>query len=137
MPEPVTVDWLLVLGSNVDAERRLDAACRGLESLGSVVHCSRAVAGEDVAGEGGIYLNQLVQLRAALEADGLAAELKRIEAGQGRSPARMGVGLCDLDLDLLARLDQDGRLHWLADKPLRIPAVRELLVERFGAAVLR
>lgn len=137
MPESGAVDWLLVLGSNVDAERRLDAARRGLEALGLVVDSSRVLAGEDIAGGSRTYLNQLVQLRSAIEPVALGAALKRIEADQGRSPLRMREGLCDLDLDLLARLDDAGRPHWLADKPLRIPAVRELLGERFGEAILR
>lgn len=136
MPEPETVDWLLVLGSNADAERRLDAARHALADLGDMLEFSRVLAGADIAGGGRGYLNQLVALRCTLDPAGLGAALKRIEAEQGRSPERMAAGLCDLDLDLLARLDQGGRPHWLADKPLRIPAVRELLAERFGAAIL-
>ncbi len=125
MTERAAQRSLLVLGSNVDAEQQLGEALRALAELGQVTATSPRIASADVAGSGLIYLNQLVEL--AADCDALVAPLKAIERAQGRSPARMLQGLCDLDIDLLARIDEDGRPTWLADKPRQIPAVAELL----------
>ncbi len=137
MPESVsTTHWLLVLGSNVDASGRLRAARAALSQLGEVIGVSDERASADVAGGRLSYLNQLLELRGDLDADRLRAALKSIEAAQGRSAERMSKGLCDLDIDLLGRLDDQGEVHWLASKPRCIPAVQALLQARFGDALL-
>jgi 2-amino-4-hydroxy-6-hydroxymethyldihydropteridine diphosphokinase len=127
MAEPARC-WLLVLGSNAaDAGARLDAALAMLGGLGEIERVSPQVDGDDIAARGPRYLNQLVMLRAALEASALREASKRIEQAQGRHPQRLQAGICDLDIDVLASIDGDGAAHWLADKPLGIPAVRATL----------
>jgi dihydroneopterin aldolase len=139
MPTDVaaTSRWLLVLGSNCDASTQLVAARAALAALGELDEMSEPLASEDVGGSGLEYLNQLVEIVSASDALSLRLALKAIERARGRSPARMQQGLCDLDIDLLARLGDDGALHWLADKPRQIPAVRQLLTLRFGSEALR
>jgi len=129
--------WLLVLGSNCDASTQLVAARAALAALGELDGISEPLASEDVGGSGLEYLNQLVEIVSASDSLNLRLALKAIERARGRSPARMQQGLCDLDIDLLARLGDDGALHWLADKPRQIPAVRQLLTLRFGSEALR
>jgi 2-amino-4-hydroxy-6-hydroxymethyldihydropteridine diphosphokinase len=128
MTEPAATGWLLVLGSNrADAAARLEAARAALAALGSIERCSPPLDGADIGGRGPRYLNQLLRLRSALPEAALRAALKGIEQAQGRSAARLADGLCDLDIDLLARLDGERVAAWLADKPLRVPAVAAAL----------
>jgi len=130
MAEPALVRWLLVLGSNADdAGGRLDAAIAAIGRLGTIEQASRRVDGDDVGGRGPRYLNQLLRMSTVLDEQTLRAALKQIEAGQGRSEARLAQGICDLDVDLLAWIGSDDRPEFVADKPLAIPAVRLLLRE--------
>lgn len=134
MTAETLAQWWLVLGSNAGGEDRFEAARRELAGLGEVVAVSREALGEDIGGGERPYRNQLLSLRCGLDEAALVAALKAIERRCGRSPARMAQGICDLDLDLLARLDRDSDPQWRSDKPLRIPAVRAL-VEAWQEAV--
>ncbi len=127
--------WLLVLGSNANAETLLARARADLSTLGEIVGSSRTVEGADIGGGEQPYLNQLVELQMDAEVEAIRAAVKRIETGLGRSAQRMASGICDLDIDVVARLDS-AELTWLADKPRRIPAVQQLLSERFGVEQL-
>jgi len=124
--------WLLVLGSNTNADHVLAQARAALREIGMVVGCSRAVEGADIGGSQQRYLNQLVELHMEADVDAVRAAAKRIERQHGRSPQRMAEGICDLDIDVVALLDGDRVKTWLADKPQRIPAVQQLLGERFA-----
>jgi len=132
MDDSRAVRWLLVLGSNVDAEEQLDAALVALDHVGNVIERSSRLAGADVGGGERAYLNQLVELMADVDTD-LRPALKAIEHARGRCAERMARGLCDLDIDLLARLDERDAPQWLAEKPRQIPAVAELLRQRFAS----
>ncbi|MFA5683748.1 MAG: 2-amino-4-hydroxy-6-hydroxymethyldihydropteridine diphosphokinase [Lysobacteraceae bacterium] len=124
MAEPA--DHWLALGSNVDGEDRLTSALERMARIGQLHHVSAVLTGPDASGGPRPYRNQLVCLRSALTGDDLIAALKTIERQGGRSAERMAQGLCDLDIDLLARHDpQTGMQEW-SEKPLRIPAVRRL-----------
>jgi 2-amino-4-hydroxy-6-hydroxymethyldihydropteridine diphosphokinase len=115
--------WLLVLGSNAaDAPDRLDAA---LAALGPALRRTSArIDGEDIAGRGPRYLNQLVEVLADDDVDALRAWCKRIERAHGRGSTDAAV--CALDIDVLGRLQGDA-VQVVDDKPLAIPAVRSLL----------
>jgi 2-amino-4-hydroxy-6-hydroxymethyldihydropteridine diphosphokinase len=132
MDETSPTQWLLVLGSNADADAQLDRALAALADMGEIVATSERLAGEDVSGGARVYLNQLVELRMRGDAADLVQLLKAVEREQGRNAERMASGLCDLDIDLLARLDDVGQPQWLAQKPRQIPAVQTLLIARFG-----
>lgn len=121
-------DWLIALGSNVQAETRLDEALAALAGLGQVRARSARIDSADAVGRGPAYRNQLAWLRTGADASALRAALKRIERAAGRTPERCAAGLCDLDLDLLARRHGEG---WqvLDGKPLRLAAIRRLLDE--------
>jgi 2-amino-4-hydroxy-6-hydroxymethyldihydropteridine diphosphokinase len=128
--EPATAPrWLLVLGSNRDnADALLDRATQEIHALGTIERCSSRIDGDDIAGRGPRYLNQVLLLRADCAGEMLRDHLKRIEQALGRDAARLQAGLCDIDIDLLARIDGDA-IEWLADKPLRVPAVATVLRE--------
>ena len=132
MTEASGARWLLVLGSNVDADVQLDRALIAIAEKGSIIAASERLAGADIGGGATVYLNQLVELGIPCDVNQLAPMLKSIERALGRSAERMALGLCELDIDLLARLDEGGAPHWLADKPRQIPAVKTLLIKRFG-----
>lgn len=130
MAEPtIAPRWLLVLGSNRDdAGLMLDRAVQAIDALGTIERRSTRIDGDDIAARGPRYLNQVLLLRADGAADRVRAELKCIEQALGRDSARLAAGLCDIDIDLLARIDGDA-IDWLTDKPLRIPAVATVLRE--------
>lgn len=129
--------WLLALGSNHAPEQRLRDARAALSALGEVVEMSAIAEGDDISGRGARYLNQWVVLASALDEADIAQRLKAIERDAGRTQERQAQGRCDLDIDLLARLDDDGKPEWRARKPLAIPALRTLLGPRFGDAIAR
>ncbi|MGQ0800036.1 MAG: 2-amino-4-hydroxy-6-hydroxymethyldihydropteridine diphosphokinase [Pseudomarimonas sp.] len=133
MAEPAQAShWLLVLGSNNNAQSVLAQARAALNELGAVVGSSRTVEGADIVGGQQRYLNQLVELHMEADLEAVRVAAKRIERQHGRSPLRMASGICDLDIDVLASLDGDRVKMWLTDKPQRIPAVQQLLNERFA-----
>ncbi len=129
--------WLLALGSNHAAEQRLRDARAALSALGEVVEMSAIAEGDDISGRGARYLNQWLVLASGLDEADLAQRLKSVERDLGRTAERQAQGRCDLDIDLLARLDPVGKPEWRARKPLAIPALRALLEPRFGEAIAR
>ena len=133
----MSVRWLLALGSNHAPEQRLADARAALAALGEVVETSAIAAGDDISGRGARYLNQWLVLASGLDEADLAQRFKAIERDAGRTLERQAQGRCDLDIDLLARLDGDGMPAWRARKPLAIPALRGLLEARFGDAIAR
>lgn len=97
---------LLLLGSNVDADAKLNAALRALESEFSVVACSRRhpspASGDSDAPA---YLNQAVLIRCALDRESLKPLLRAIEARLGRTRPALDPRLCPIDIDAIGRVD--------------------------------
>lgn len=102
--------WLLLLGSNLDRDERVQAALLALGALGAVttVTAIRRVPGRGTAPTPDYY-NALATLDSALERPALLANLKRIERELGREHGTASVAI---DIDLLARR-VDSR--WQAD----------------------
>jgi 2-amino-4-hydroxy-6-hydroxymethyldihydropteridine diphosphokinase len=100
---------LLLLGSNVDADAKLNAALRALESEFAVVACSRRhpspASGADDAPA---YLNQAVLIQCSLDRQPLKLRLRAIEARLGRTRPAADPRLCPIDIDAVGRVD--GRL---------------------------
>jgi 2-amino-4-hydroxy-6-hydroxymethyldihydropteridine diphosphokinase len=125
MAEPVAARWLIALGSNAaDAAQRLAAARTAIAALGDLQRVSAPREGADIEGRGPPYLNQVLELATALDADALRQTLRQIETDLGRD--RSSTTDCALDLDLLARIDA-GIPAFLDAKPLRIPEIRAAL----------
>jgi 2-amino-4-hydroxy-6-hydroxymethyldihydropteridine diphosphokinase len=99
---------LLMLGSNVDAERQLAAACAQLGERFEVVavsghHPSPAVGQAGAPG----YLNQAAVIAADLDRDALKAELRAIETALGRQRPNPEPRLCPIDIDALGCWEPD------------------------------
>lgn len=102
---------VLLIGSNVDAEARMDAALAELRRGFVVIACSArhpsAASGVDGAPP---YLNQA----AVIEYDGdrarLKAELRAIEARLGRVRPSADPRLCPIDIDAIGRCDAEAEV---------------------------
>jgi 2-amino-4-hydroxy-6-hydroxymethyldihydropteridine diphosphokinase len=93
---------LLMLGSNVDAERQLDAACTALRQRFDVTAVSRPHP-SPAAGHTGApaYLNQAAVIATDLDQAALKIELRSIEATLGRQRPSPEPRLCPIDIDAL------------------------------------
>lgn len=99
---------LLMLGSNVDAERQLQAAGARLRERFEVL----AVSGchpSPAAGHAGApaYTNQAVVIASELDRDALKAALRAIEAALGRQRPNPEPRLCPIDIDALGRWEPE------------------------------
>ncbi len=99
---------LLMLGSNVDAQRQLQAACARLRERFAVL----AVSGchpSPAAGHAGApaYINQAVVIASELDRDALKSALRAIEAALGRQRPNPEPGLCPIDIDALGRWEPE------------------------------
>lgn len=97
-----------MLGSNVDAERQLDAACALLAGRFRIL----AVSGRHpspAAGHAGApaYLNQAAVIATDLERDALKVSLREIETRLGRQRPNPEPRLCPIDIDALGRWHPD------------------------------
>lgn len=95
---------LLMLGSNVEAERQLAAACVLLGERFEVL----AISGRHpspAAGQAGApaYLNQAAVIATDLDRDSLKTALRAIEAHLGRQRPNPEPWLCPIDIDALGR----------------------------------
>ena len=113
----------------------MTAAERELAVDATIIAAGETLAGEDIRGGPNRYLNRLVLISSEKTVDEVTVRLKQIERRLGRRSERDAAGHCDIDIDLLARLET-GQLHWLSIKPLTIPAVRQLVVAWLGEQVL-
>lgn len=93
---------LLLLGSNVDAQRQLDAALAQLRArfpvyAVSAQHLSPAAGRSDAPA----YLNQAAVIASELGRDRLKSALREIEALLGRQRPAVDPKLCAIDIDTL------------------------------------
>ncbi|MBK8068667.1 MAG: 2-amino-4-hydroxy-6-hydroxymethyldihydropteridine diphosphokinase [Rhodanobacteraceae bacterium] len=95
---------VLLLGSNVDAEARMDAALAELGSQFALIARSArhpsAASGVDGAPP---YLNQAVVIESNAERQSLKARLREIEAHLGRLRPSPDPRLCPIDIDAIGR----------------------------------
>lgn len=97
-----------MLGSNVDAERQLDAAGALLARRFQVL----AVSGRHPSPAAGLagapaYLNQAAVIATDLEREPLRAALREIEAQLGRQRPAIEPRLCPIDIDALGRWEPE------------------------------
>lgn len=97
-----------MLGSNVDAQRQLDAALALLHERYAVLavsgrHLSPALG---LAG-GAPYLNQAAVIASELDRDQLKAALRDIEAQLGRQRPNPEPRLCPIDIDAIGRWEPE------------------------------
>lgn len=100
--------WLLVLGSNVDADHQLDRALAGLSELAPLLRVSARLPSPAADTESApAYLNQAVLLRTALSFTELKGHLRALETALGRVRPAPRPGWCAIDIDLVASLDPE------------------------------
>lgn len=89
----------VLIGSNIEPERRLCEAARELRALGAQAF-SRVYQSASVGAHGPDYLNAAARLRTDLSADALRRRLREIESrlGRIRTPDRFAPRTIDLDL---------------------------------------
>ncbi len=99
---------LLMLGSNVDAARQLEAACARLrERFELIAESGRHPS--PAAGYTGApaYLNQAVMIATDLDPKALKLALRAIESQLGRQRPNPDPHLCPIDIDALGRWEPD------------------------------
>lgn len=99
---------LLMLGSNVDAQRQLEAARALLRQRFELIavsdaHPSPALGHPQAPG----YLNQAALIATNLGQDALKKALRAIEAQLGRQRPNPQPRLCPIDIDALGRWEPD------------------------------
>jgi 2-amino-4-hydroxy-6-hydroxymethyldihydropteridine diphosphokinase len=100
-------------GSNIDPERRLQAAVAALEQRFGAVRCSGVYRSRAVGTPAADYLNLVVRFTTDLPPDELKLVLRELETAAGRARLPAGARDCPLDLDLLVygrRVDAQRRL---------------------------
>ncbi len=108
MIDAVTPRVLLMLGSNVEAERQLAAACALLKKRFEVVAVSRSHPSPAVGHAGApAYLNQAAVIATDLDRDSLKVALRAIEAELGRQRPNPEPRLCPIDIDALGRWEPE------------------------------
>lgn len=128
-PEPPVRRWLLLLGSSLPTDDRLQRALSRLGELGTAHAVTPVRRFPSYTGEPGRwYFNALAELDSAQGRDQLHAQLRAIEAQLGRR--RDVPGEVAIDLDILAVDDGHGwrtDAHALAKGDLDHPTTRGLL----------
>jgi 7,8-dihydro-6-hydroxymethylpterin-pyrophosphokinase len=102
--------WLLLLGSSLDQDDRLRTALDCLADLGESQALTPVQRFPSHDGSGRYY-NALAEIHFDDERPVLVAALKRLETALGRH--RDETATVDIDIDILAATDADGR--WRAD----------------------
>lgn len=96
---------LLLIGSNADADAKMNAALQELRAEFGEIRCSgrhaSAASGDPSAAP---YLNQAVLIYSALDANALKPRLRSIEARLGRTRPAAIKSQCPIDLDALAAI---------------------------------
>ena len=123
--------YLLMLGSNLSPEIKLDLANAGLRGAFtdlelSARQSSPAREGGDVAD----YINQAALIRSELDPAALKQQLRAIEKALGRVRPNPNPGTCPIDIDLIARLDP--KMVAIAPEDLEDPVARALCGELVG-----
>ena len=123
-PQPVAVDYVLVLGSNRRPARHFRLALRQLPVFGEILQCAGPLRTRDE--DGGRYLNAALLLRSSLPFDALRDALHVVESGAGRERGSREV---TLDIDIVASRGADGAVVVHKPGDLRRDYVRALLDE--------
>jgi 2-amino-4-hydroxy-6-hydroxymethyldihydropteridine diphosphokinase len=99
---------LLMLGSNVDAERQLDAALAKLRERFDVLAVSARHQSPAMGRTGApAYLNQATVIATDLDQAALKTALRDIEALLGRQRPNPEPQLCPIDIDALGRWEPE------------------------------
>jgi len=94
--------WIwLSIGSNIDREANLAAALRALRKRFGPLTLSPVYETEAVGFEGAPFLNLVAGCQSSLSAQQTSAELKQIEAQQGRIREEKKYSSRSIDIDLL------------------------------------
>lgn len=130
--------YLLLLGSNHCAERKLDLALAGLRRR--FTDLSVSVRERCRAREGGEvpdYVNQAALIRSNLDPAALKLSLREVEKALGRQRPSPNPKLCPIDIDLIAQIEP--RPVAIAPEDLADPVARRLCGALIGdvMAVLR
>ncbi|MGH8127589.1 MAG: 2-amino-4-hydroxy-6-hydroxymethyldihydropteridine diphosphokinase [Gammaproteobacteria bacterium] len=88
------------VGSNIDPERHIPVALRGLRSAFDKIDMSPAYRSPPLGFEGADFINCVVGIDCDLDTAALIEKLKALEASAGRQ-TRAATGSRELDLDLL------------------------------------
>jgi 2-amino-4-hydroxy-6-hydroxymethyldihydropteridine diphosphokinase len=101
--------YVLLLGSNLDAEARLEKARQLINQRFGILHLSEALLtpDRDVPQDRAPYLNQALETASHFEAAELKPILREIEAQCGRARPAKIIGQCEMDIDL-ALIFKDG-----------------------------
>jgi len=129
--DPSAHRYLLLLGSNTSAARKLDLANAGLRRAFADLQLSSRE--QSPAREGGDlpdYLNQAALIRSPLDPAALKQKLRAIEKALGRVRPNPNPGLCPMDIDMIARLDP--KPVAIAPEDLEDPVARRLCAELVG-----
>lgn len=106
--DAVPLRVLLMLGSNVDAERQLDAAIAQLRDRFDVLAVSARHQSPALGRTGApAYLNQAAVIASNLDHGSLKIALREIEAQLGRLRPNPEPQLCPIDIDALGRWEPE------------------------------
>jgi 2-amino-4-hydroxy-6-hydroxymethyldihydropteridine diphosphokinase len=106
--DAVTSRVLLMLGSNVEADRQLAAACALLGERFELIAVSSRHPSPAVGQTGApAYLNQAAVIATELDRDALKTALRAIEAQLGRQRPNPEPQLCPIDIDALGRWEPE------------------------------
>ena len=93
---------IVLLGSNVEPYSSLPVAIEALRAVDVLLQCLPQQLTAAVGGSGKPpYMNQLVLLKTALPANGLAVRFKELEKMLGRTPEDKLAGRVIIDIDLV------------------------------------
>ncbi len=102
--------WLLLLGSNLEHDRVVREALRRLNTIAPAEALTDIRRFKAYGGRPGPYFNVLARWDMPAGRGEVVSSIKALERMLGRDPAAVRV---DIDVDLLARADAEGR--WRAD----------------------
>ena len=126
----------LSLGSNIDRERHLRAACVALRAAYGELVLSSVYESEAVGFDGDHFLNLVIGIDSSLSVGTLAAQLRAIEEANGRSRIGPKFSARTLDIDILTYGDASGIVDGVQlprDEVLKNAFVLQPLAEVAGA----
>ncbi len=120
--------YVLLLGSNVNAEQQLTAAIAALDKKFGVLRLAEQVESADrhAPNVNPHYLNRAVEIATPNDVHQLKQELRQIELQLGRTRPALRAGHCEMDIDIALQREQD-RWLWLDEKTRRHAEVRRAL----------
>jgi 2-amino-4-hydroxy-6-hydroxymethyldihydropteridine diphosphokinase len=98
---PPGTEVFVALGSNIDPQRHLALAARGLKARFGAVRFSSCYGNPAFGFEGADFVNAVAGFVTALPIEALLVSLREIEVEGGRGPADPKWGARAIDLDLL------------------------------------